>query len=171
MISDCVDFVIASSIEELAEKMNALNGDTKLDMKQLKSSIEQYDGNIERGRKYFNDDQLRRLAHLRQYRGDRIRTCKYQKIYDKKALPLIAIREFILSRKSLGGIQTDLMCRVISDQPGKDINYIEGLYAAGEAAGFGGGGIHGRRALEGTFLGTCIYSARAAAKTIKSNTL
>jgi len=169
MINDCVDFVVANSVEELVEKMNVLNGDDKVDVNYLKQSIEQYDANIDRGVKYFNDEQLRRLAHLRQYRGDRVRTCKFQKINDKKAYPLIAIREFILSRKSLGGIQTDLTCRVMKKDPGEGNNYINGLYAVGEAAGFGGGGIHGKRALEGTFLGTCIYTARKAAQTIKSN--
>ena len=89
-------------------------------------------------------------------------------IDDRKAYPLIAIREFILSRKSLGGIQTDLSCRVMKDDISGN-GPIEGLYAVGEAAGFGGGGIHGKRALEGTFLGTCIYTARTAAETIKSN--
>ena len=112
---------------------------------------------------------MRRLAQLRQYRGDRVRTCDFQKINDKRAYPLIAIREFILSRKSLGGIQTDLECRVVANKIFKGKNYIEGLYAVGESAGFGGGGIHGKRALEGTFLATCIYAAKKAAQTIKSN--
>ena len=169
MIRDCVDFVVANSVEELVEKMNAINGDAKVDERLLKQSIEQYDENINRGKKYFNDEQLRRLAHLRQYRGDRVRTCNFQKINDKKAYPLLAIRQFILSRKSLGGIQTDLSCQVVSNQSYSGKNYIEGLYAVGEAAGFGGGGIHGKRALEGTFLGTCIYTARKAAQTIISN--
>jgi len=169
MINDCVDFVVANSIEELVEKMNALNGDNKVDVNYLRQSIAQYDANIDRGPKYFNDEQLRRLAHLRQYRGDRVRTCKFQKINDKKAFPLVAIREFILSRKSLGGIQTDLSCRVMKKDSGESNNYIRGLYAVGEAAGFGGGGIHGKRALEGTFLGTCIYTARKAVQTIKSS--
>lgn len=169
MIQDCVDFVIADSVEELAEKMNALNGDNKVDVHLLQQSVQQYDLNIDRGKKYFNDDQLRRLAHLRQYRGDRVRTCNFQKIDDKKAYPLVAIREFILSRKSLGGIQTDLSCRVMKQKPEGEVNVIKGLYAIGEAAGFGGGGIHGKRALEGTFLGTCIYTARKVAETIKSN--
>jgi len=160
---------VANSIEELVEKMNALNGDNKVDVNYLRQSIAQYDANIDRGPKYFNDEQLRRLAHLRQYRGDRVRTCKFQKINDKKAFPLVAIREFILSRKSLGGIQSDLSCRVMKKDSGESNNYIRGLYAVGEAAGFGGGGIHGKRALEGTFLGTCIYTARKAVQTIKSS--
>jgi predicted oxidoreductase len=77
-------------------------------------------------------------------------------------MPLIAIREFIVSRKSLGGIQTDLGARVM----GEDGNAIPGLFAAGEATGFGGGGMHGRRGLEGTFLGGCIFSGRAAGRAI-----
>ncbi len=95
-----------------------------------------------------------------------MRTCKFQKILDPSARPLIAIREFIVSRKSLGGIQTDLGSRVLNDagEP------IPGLYAAGEAAGFGGGGMHGLRSLEGTFLGGCIYSARRAARSIAATT-
>ena len=109
----------------------------------------------------MNDEQLRRIAELRQYRGDRIRLCKFQPIHDPRARPLIAIREFIISRKSLGGIQTDLRGRVLDDAGGH-----RGLYAVGEAAGFGGGGMHGLRALEGTFLGGCILSGRIAAAAI-----
>jgi predicted oxidoreductase len=95
-----------------------------------------------------------------------MRLCKFQPIGDPKALPLIAVREFIISRKSLGGIQTDLQSRVLdtSGQP------IPGLYAVGEAAGFGGGGVHGLRALEGTFLGGCILSGRIAAASIDGRT-
>jgi hypothetical protein len=124
--------------------------------------VTHYDDTIARGRKYMNDEQLRRIAELRQYRGDKVRLCQFQPINDAKALPLVAIREFIISRKSLGGIQTDLHSRVLSaaNQP------IPGLFAVGEAAGFGGGGLHGLRALEGTFLGGCILSARIAAQAI-----
>jgi predicted oxidoreductase len=110
----------------------------------------------------MNDEQLRRIAEMRQYRGDRVRLCKFAPIQDPRGMPLIAIREFITSRKSLGGIQTDLHSRAL-DQAGKP---IAGLYAVGEAAGFGGGGVHGLRALEGTFLGGCILSARIAAAAI-----
>jgi len=87
-------------------------------------------------------------------------------------MPLIAIREFILSRKSLGGIQTDLEGRVltVADAAGKQ-TYIDGLYAIGEAAGFGGGGMHGLRSLEGTFLGGCLITARVAAAAIKGQKL
>ena len=114
----------------------------------------------------MNDEQLRRIGYLRNYRGDRIRLCKFQPISDAEALPLIAIREFIISRKSLGGIRTDLKSRVL-DAEGQPIPV---LYAIGEAAGFGGGGVHGLRALEGTFLGGCILSGRIAAAAIDNRT-
>src|SRR5207247_283345 len=110
----------------------------------------------------FNDDQLRRIAQLRNWRGDRLRTARFQKIVDEKAMPLIAIRMTVLARKSLGGIQTDLGCRVL--QPEGDP--VPGLYAVGEAAGFGGGGLHGRRSLEGTFLGGCVFTGRLAGQAI-----
>ena len=110
----------------------------------------------------MNDDQLRRIAHFRTYRGDRIRVCKFQKIDDPKARPLIAIREFILTRKSLGGIQTDLDGRVLNT----DGEPITGLYAVGEAAGYGGGGIHGQGSLEGTFLGGCVLTGRLTGRAL-----
>jgi uncharacterized protein len=159
---ECRDFITASSLPELVRKMNRLNGDEAVDLNTLKNGLQAYDDQIARGSSYMNDDQLRRIAHLRQYRGDRMRTCKFQKILDPEAGPLIAIREFILSRKSLGGIQTDLKCRVLNRNGG----VMPGLYAAGEAAGFGGGGIHGKRSLEGTFLGSCILTGRTAGKSI-----
>lgn len=159
---ECPDFVVASSVSELAEGMNRLAGKRSIDPSRLERTLSDYDQMIERGESYHDDDQLRRIAQLRNYRGDRLRTCKFQKILDRKAGPLIAIREFILTRKSMGGIQTDLRSRVL-DSKGKP---IEGLYAVGEAAGFGGGGIHGKGALEGTFLGSCILTSRSAARSI-----
>src|SRR4029079_3610465 len=89
-----------------------------------------------------------------------LRICKYQKILDPKAAPLIAIREFILARKSLGGIQTDLQCRVLRPHA----EPIPGRYAVGEAAGFGGGVIHGAGSLEGTFLGSCVLTGRVSGR-------
>ncbi len=166
MLDTSIDFVAADSVEELADKMNELTGAGHVDAKRMRADIEAYDAQIDRGIKYFNDEQLRRLVHLRQYRGDRVRTCKYQKIIDRKAMPLIAIREFILTRKSLGGIQTDLSCRVMTKPVNGEQQPIEGLYAIGEATGFGGGGMHGKGALEGTFLGGCVLTARAAAYAI-----
>jgi len=166
VIETCEDVVVAGSVEELVDKMNTLTGDNDVDAQLLRDSIERYDANIDRGKSYHNDEQLRRIAHARQYRGDRVRTCKFQKIDDPKAYPLIAIREFILSRKSLGGIQTDLQSRVLSKAVNGKQEPIHGLYAIGEAAGFGGGGMHGLRALEGTFLSGCVITARVAAKAI-----
>jgi predicted oxidoreductase len=161
-VDNCEDFVTAQTVPELVDKMNALCGTEDVDAGLVADEIRLYDDNIARGQWLHNDDQLRRIAHVRQYRGDRIRTCKFARINDPKSLPLIAIREFILTRKSLGGIQTDLSSRVL-DSNGE---VIPGLYAAGEAAGFGGGGIHGLRSLEGTFLGGCIFSGRLAGQAI-----
>lgn len=167
MLDTCPDFVTARSLDELADKMNALTGEGHVQAARMKADIAQYDEQIARGPKFFNDDQLRRIAHTRQYLGDRLRTCKFQPINDAKALPLIAIRSFILSRKSLGGIQTDLSCRVLSNPvAGQQQRPIPGLYAVGEAAGFGGGGMHGLRALEGTFLSSCVLTGRIAAAAI-----
>jgi uncharacterized protein len=166
MLTNCSDFVAANSLEELVEKMNALQGDRAVDLKAVQDAVAQYDATIARGDSLMNDEQLRRIAALRKYRGDRVRLCHFQPINDAKALPLIAVREFIISRKSLGGIQTDLSSRVL-DADGKP---IAGLYAVGEAAGFGGGGVHGLRALEGTFLGGCVLSGRIAAAAIDGRT-
>ncbi len=161
LIRDCPDFVTAPTVEELAAKMSKLSGDP-VDAQVLRAEIQQYDARIARGEVFHDDDQLRRIAQARLYRGDRARTCRFQKILDNDALPLIAIRESILTRKTLGGIQTDLQSRAL-DRKGAP---IDGLYAVGEAAGFGGGGIHGKGALEGTFLGSCILTGQSAARSI-----
>jgi predicted oxidoreductase len=167
MLTNCSDFVTGKSLPELVEKMNALQGDQAVDLKSVQDAVTQYDATIARGDSLMNDEQLRRIAEMRKYRGDRVRLCKFQPIDDAKALPLIAVREFIISRKSLGGIQTDLSSRVL-DAEGKP---IAGLFAVGEAAGFGGGGVHGLRALEGTFLGGCILSGRIAAAAIDGRSI
>lgn len=158
----CPDVVTAPTLPELVRRMNALQGDDAVELDRVRDAVERYDAEIDRGPALHNDEQLRRIAHLRRWRGDRLRTCPFQKIVDPGALPLIAIREFIISRKTLGGIRTDLDCRVL-DATGAPIS---GLYAAGEAAGFGGGGMNGLRGLEGTFLGGCVYGARRAARAI-----
>jgi predicted oxidoreductase len=163
-IDHCPDFVTAGSVAELAGKMNALAGSNDVDAALLEREVTEYDENIQRGTKLQNDDQLRRIAHVRQYLGDKLRTCNMARILDPDAMPLIAIRTQILTRKSLGGIQVDLDAKVL-DQQG---NPIPNLFAVGEACGFGGGGMHGRRALEGTFLGGCVYSGRVAARAINS---
>ncbi len=163
LIDDSEDFLVADSLPELMEKMDDLSlPGVTIDREAMEADISAYDAQIDRGKRYFNDDQLRRIAAFRQYKGDRLRTCAFQKIDDPGARPLIAIREFILSRKSLGGVQTDLESRVlgVSGEP------IPGLYAVGETAGFGGGGIHGKGSLEGTFLGSCVLTGRLAGRSM-----
>jgi hypothetical protein len=162
---ECDDFIVANTVEELVEKMNYLEPDFKIDKSILKSELKNYDSRIKRGKNLINDDQLRRIDSYRRYKGDRLRTCNLQTILDPFARPLIAIREFILTRKSLGGVVTDLESRVLSPA-GKP---LKGLYAIGETAGFGGGGIHGQGSLEGTFLGGCLVTAQTAATSIKKN--
>jgi predicted oxidoreductase len=157
------DFVSAGSLRELAGKMNEVTGEVAIDAHVLEREIGRYDATIARGKGLFNDDQLRRIAQLRNWRGDRLRTSRFQRIVDPGAMPLIAIRMQVMARKSLGGIQTDLGCRVLQAKDGAP---IPGLYAVGEAAGFGGGGVHGKRSLEGTFLGGCVFTGRLAASTI-----
>lgn len=171
MIENCPDFVTAKTIEELVEKMNDLEGTKDVLLSNVKESVGNYDASIDRGEAYHNDPQLSMIAHARQYRGDKVRTCKFQKIIDQKAMPLVAIRESILSRKTLGGIQTDLDSRVMSTPINGYSEPIPGLFAVGEAAGFGGGGLHGKGALEGTFLGGCVLTARMAAKYISNSKL
>jgi predicted oxidoreductase len=161
-VDRCPDFVTGNSLPELAQRMKEVTGDGALDAELMEREVSGYDATIARGKPLFNDDHLRRIAQLRNWRGDRLRTCKFQPIVDERAMPLIAIRMTVLARKSLGGIQTDLQSRVLRP----DGAPITGLYAVGEAAGFGGGGIHGRRSLEGTFLGGCVFSARLAAQAI-----
>ena len=168
LVDECEDVVTANSLEELVEKMNGLNsnsqtvGSGRVEIENIKHAIQHYDAQIDLGTEFHNDDQLRRIAQVRHWRGDRSRTCKFEKILNSKSMPLVAFREFIVSRKSMGGIQTDLESRVLSNggQP------IPGLYAAGEAAGFGGGGINGLKSLEGTFISNCILNARRAARSI-----
>jgi len=156
----CPDVVVAPTLEALAEKMNALVGDGSVSLEAMREAATRYDACIDRGPRFHDDEQLRRIEFARRWTGDRLRTCKFQKILDPKAGPLVAIREFIISRKSMGGLQTDLDCRVL-DGAGQP---IAGLYAAGESAGFGGGGMNGKRGLEGTFLGGCLLGGRIAGR-------
>lgn len=158
LIDESDHFVVADTLDELAKKMNQQSDMNVVDLENLKKDLQNYDDEIDRGKSYFNDEQLRRLVNFRLYRGDKIRTSKFQKILDPKAGPLIAVKQYILSRKSLGGIPTNLNSQVVD----KDGTVISGLYAVGESAGFGGGGIHGSRSLEGTFLGSCILTGRVA---------
>ena len=161
-VDNCPDFVTAPTLPELATKMAGVMEDGALDASLMQAEVERYDANLARGKGLWNDDQIRRIAQLRNWRGDRLRTAKFQQITDPEAGPLIAIRMTVMARKSLGGIQTDLDCRVLRE----DGSAIDGLYAVGEAAGFGGGGVHGKKSLEGTFLGGCVFTGRLAAKAI-----
>ena len=167
LMRDCPDdIVVADRLDELMERMDRQSlYSLRIDRPRMEAAVRAWDDMLARGPAYSNDDQLRRIATARQYRGDRVRTCKLQKILDPKARPLIAIREFILSRKSLGGIQTDLHCRVLRAADGQP---VPGLYAVGEAAGFGGGGMHGKASLEGAFLGGCVLSGRLAGRSIET---
>jgi len=160
MTQNCPDVVSADSLPELIEKMNALTGDSSVDIAAVTEAATAYDTRIDLGPRFHNDEQLRRIEFARRWVGDRLRTCNAQKILDPKAGPLLAIREFIISRKSMGGLQTDLSSRVL-DTGGQ---IIPGLFAAGESAGFGGGGMNGKRGLEGTFLGGCLFGGRIAGR-------
>jgi uncharacterized protein len=155
---NCEDIVVGATLPELVERMNDAVGDQSVDLDAVTEAAMRYDQRIDLGHRFHNDEQLRRIEFARRWPGDRLRTCKYQKILDPKAGPLVAIREFIISRKSMGGLVTDLESRVLD---GRGLP-IPGLFAAGEAAGFGGGGMNGKRGLEGTFLGGCILGGRIA---------
>lgn len=158
MLSESDHFIIAEDIEQLVDKMNQLAPEHAVSPSVLKATIENYDAMVKRGEKLWNDDQIRRILATRNWMTDRLRTCYPKPLQDEG--PLIAIKLNLITRKSLGGIKTDLQCRVLNkaDQP------VEGLFAIGEAAGFGGGGASGKRSLEGTFLSGCILTARQAAR-------
>jgi predicted oxidoreductase len=161
LCANCEDVVTADTLPALVEKMNRVGGGETVSLETLERDLRAYDERIAR-RALDEDPQLKKITEMRAYRGDKVRTCYMQPILDSKAGPFIAIREFVISRKSLGGMQTDLHGRVL----GAGGEPIPGLYAAGEAAGFGGGGMHGKRALEGTFLGGCILGGRIAGRAI-----
>ncbi len=155
------DFVVRDTIEALVEGMNALTGDGLIPLDRLRSQIEARDREVDNP--YSKDMQIVAMRGARAFIGDRlIRSAKPHRILDPKHGPLIAVKLNILTRKTLGGIQTDLSSRVLDAQGA----VIEGLYAAGEVAGFGGGGVHGYNALEGTFLGGCLFSGRAAGRAV-----
>ena len=153
------DFVQAASIGELVDRMNALTPEPLLDAAHIERQIVERDRQI--ANPFSKDAQVTAIRGARNYRGDRlIRTARPHRILDPKAGPLVAVRLSVLTRKTLGGLETDLSARALG--PGG--RPVEGLYAAGEAAGFGGGGMHGYRSLEGTFLGGCIFSGRTAGR-------
>lgn len=153
------DFIVETDFSRLVARMNALSGDGLLDEAHLRRQIEARDREIDNP--FGKDLQMTAIRGARAYLGDRlIRTARPHRILDPAHGPLIAVRLNILTRKSLGGLLTDLSSRVL----GGDSAPLPGLYAAGEAAGFGGGGLHGYRALEGSFLGGCIFSGRIAGR-------
>ncbi|MCB1414248.1 MAG: FAD-binding dehydrogenase [Xanthobacteraceae bacterium] len=153
------DFIVRDNLDDLVAAMNALSGDDLLRTDDIRAQVAARDREI--ANPFAKDTQVINLHNARRYIGDRlIRTAKPHRILDPAHGPLIAVRLNILTRKTLGGFETDLDARVF----GNNGAIMPGLYAAGEAAGFGGGGMHGYRALEGTFLGGCLFSGRVAGR-------
>ena len=153
------DFIVRDNLSDLVAAMNQLAGNNLLDHEQLRREIEARD--LQFDNPFAKDSQTMAIHNARRYRGDRLtRVAKPHRMLDPTKGPLIAVRLHILTRKSLGGLHTDLQSRVL-DHAGQP---LPGLYAVGEAAGFGGGGVHGYRALEGTFLGGCLFSGRNAGR-------
>jgi uncharacterized protein len=153
------DFVVANDLEQLIKGMNALTDQPLLDVAAVRTQIEARD--LQMANPYGKDAQVQGIRNSRRYLGDRLaRTAAPHRILDPEAGPLIGVKLHILTRKTLGGIQTDLSSRAL----GLDGEPIDGLYAAGEVAGFGGGGAHGYNALEGTFLGGCLFTGRTAGR-------
>ena len=148
-----IDWVVADSLDKLVDGMNEVAGDERIELDALRTLIEDRDSQLDNP--FSKDAQVNYLRIARGFLGDRIvRTAPPHRLLDESKGPLIAVRLKILTRKTLGGIETDLSGRCLH----ADGTVLEGLYACGEAAGFGGGGMHGKNALEGTFLGGCIHS-------------
>ena len=157
------DFVVERRLPDLVRRMNELSGDDLLDAVDIEAQIVARDREVENA--YAKDGQITAIHGARAYWADKVtRVAAPHRILDPDAGPLIAVRLSILTRKSLGGLQTDLDARVL--QPNGEP--LPGLYAAGEVAGFGGGGMHGYRSLEGTFLGGCLFSGRIAGRAVAS---
>ncbi|EST20527.1 FAD-binding dehydrogenase [Streptomyces niveus] len=153
------DFVVEKDLAALVRGMNALTDKPLIDEAELRREITARDREV--ANPFTKDLQMTAVRGARAFLGDKlIRTVAPHRVLDPKAGPLIAVRLHILTRKSLGGLQTDLSSRVLR----ADGTPLAGVYAAGEAAGFGGGGMHGYRSLEGTFLGGCVFSGRAAGR-------
>jgi len=153
------DFVVRNNLEDLVAGMNALAGNALLSYEDIARELEARDRDTVNA--FGKDMQVTAIRGARKYLGDRlVRTAPLHRILDPAHGPLIAVRLHIMTRKTLGGIQTNLEGAVLNAEG----HPIPGLYAAGEAAGFGGGGMHGYRALEGTFLGGCIFSGRVAGR-------
>jgi predicted oxidoreductase len=163
MQTESDDVLVADDLHRLAEQMNALTRAPHVDPKTLQATVDAFDANFA-SPGACNDAQIRMIEHARQWRPDRLRTCKPAPLSQPGAGPYIAMRLQLITRKSLGGLRTNLDSRVLDG----DHQPIPGLYCVGEAAGFGGGGAHGKRSLEGTFLPGCILTAQAAARAILS---
>ncbi|WP_266017594.1 FAD-binding dehydrogenase [Brucella intermedia] len=154
------DFVTAGTLDELIAKMNSLTGEKLLNLDHVRDQIEARDRELIN--RYSKDAQVMAIQNVRAYIGDRLtRAVPLHPMLEASNGPLIAVKLHILTRKTLGGLHTDLDAQVLNSTGEK----VPGLYAAGEAAGFGGGGYHGYNALEGTFLGGCIFSGRTAGRT------
>ncbi|PAP76112.1 FAD-binding dehydrogenase [Rubrivirga marina] len=159
------DFVVDPDLDRLIEKMNALTDTPQLDPGMVRREVEARDREI--ANPFTKDAQIAALRNARSYLGDKlIRVARPHRLLDPKAGPLIGVKLNLLTRKTLGGIETDLESRAL----GADGQPVPGLWAAGEAAGFGGGGVHGYRSLEGTFLGGCLFSGRAAGRSVAHHT-
>ena len=155
------DFVVADTLEDLARGMNEATGDNLIDPARLRKVVEARDAQL--ANPFSKDGQVRAIRAARNYLGDKlIRVAAPHRLLDETASPLIAVRLHILSRKTLGGIATNLKAQAL-DPAGR---VIDGLYAVGEASGFGGGGVHGRNALEGTFLGGCLLTGLVAGRSV-----
>lgn len=155
------DFVVRRSLDELVAGMNALVPGARLDLEQVRREVVARDREVTRG--YAKDLQAMAIRNARGYRPDRLtRVARPHRLLDPAHGPLIAVRLHLLTRKSLGGLETTLDSQVVR----ADGTPFPGLYAAGEVAGFGGGGVHGYNALEGTFLGGCVFSGRAAGRAL-----
>jgi predicted oxidoreductase len=154
-----VDFAVEKTLGDLARRMNAITGADLIDPTALEREVAARDSQIANG--FAKDAQINALRATRRYWGDRlVRVAKPHRLLDPAAGPLIAVRLHILTRKTLGGLQTDLSARVLREN-GEPLGNV---FAAGEVAGFGGGGMHGYRALEGSFLGGCLFSGRIAGR-------
>ena len=170
------DFVVATTLPELVAAMNKLTPEPLLELADLERQIVARDREIDNP--FTKDLQVMAIRNARRSRGERLaRTAAPHKILDPKAGPLIAVRLNILTRKTLGGLQTDLSGRVLGSvtsggavSGGEGPRPVPGLFAAGEVAGFGGGGMHGYRSLEGSFLGGCLFSGRQAGRAVARET-
>ena len=159
------DWIIADDLEQLVKGMNELVGEDnpQIELADLRRQIDDRDSQVENS--FGKDYQVNYIRMARGYLGDKIVRCAApHKLLDPKKGPLVAVRLRVLTRKTLGGVETDLSGRCLTS----DGAVLPGLYAAGEVAGFGGGGMHGKNALEGTFLGGCIHSGKRTGENLKS---